>query len=176
MGNKKNTGIILKPIDYWEQKLDINFETEFLRYKKLCTKLSKKEEQKLNGAYYITYSDWEQRMLNVLSSLDSFELYEYIHFLNRLSNNRNIAVNLTSVYIYPLVMAFVCPYLIMLLEESMAMKSGIAYIITSAIFFFCVYKVIKELNELKNDSFCCSFYADIKHIADNYYNDTKKNI
>ncbi len=57
MRNKKNTGIILKPIDYWERKLDINFETEFLRYKKLCTKLSKKEEQKLNGAYYITYSD-----------------------------------------------------------------------------------------------------------------------
>lgn len=81
MKQKKSTGVLLDPLDYWERKLCINYESEYVRYKKLCMKLNKKEIRKLDGAYYITYSDWEKRMTDAIQHLDSAELYEYIHFI-----------------------------------------------------------------------------------------------
>ncbi len=171
MKRRKSTVIqILEPAVYWERKLDVNFDTEFIRYKKLCMKkLRKKEKRKLNGIHYITYTAWEQKMLAIISSLNEFELYEYIHFLNGRTKNRNIIFTLTSGYTVPFVVGLFCPYIVTLLTDSILTKDSKMYIAAFFLFFYILYKFLNILLEALDDSLNSSFYNDLKNIVENHY-------
>ena len=65
---------LLSPDEYWEKRLKINLQTEYIRYKKLCGKITKKEYRLLDGYYFITYCDWESYIKKIISDLDSNEL------------------------------------------------------------------------------------------------------
>lgn len=171
---KQSNGIqILNPAAYWEKKLGINYDTEIIRYKYLCMKkLTKKQKCKMNAVYYITYTNWEQKMLDSITSLDRFELYEYIHFLNGRANNRNIILTLTSGYVFPFVMGIFCPYIVSFMVESIITKDGKLFIGIFCAFFYVIYKISKFIKDALDDSLSHSFYIDLMHIAQSQYEKT----
>lgn len=106
----KNNDGLLTPTDYWEMKLGIKHKTEKARYKKLCGyKLSKNEKILLDGAYYITFSDWKKYIEDKLSFLNEKELYEYSKYINGNLENENIFTGLLSNFILPLTISVLTP-------------------------------------------------------------------
>lgn len=170
MKKKNSTGIqLLDPTAYWERKLNMNYDTEFIRYKKLCAKLTKKEVQKLDGLYYITYNDWKDQMVNTINLLDYSELYEYIHFLNSLSRKSDTITKITFQFIFPFAISLLGPFFLQLINESVK-TYNIAVIITAIVILFCFYRSIRKLIlDSKDDSLRCSFYADIMYLAKRQY-------
>lgn len=128
----------------------------------------------MNGYYYITYTAWEQKMLATIASLDESELYEYIHFLNGRTNNRNILLGLTSGYIVPFLIGLFCPYVTEFLTESIKTQNGSMFISIIGLILYLIYRFVKMLRETLNDSLDCSFYSDLMHITENRYEDIKK--
>ena len=161
---------LLEPTVYWEKKLNINYDTEFIRYKKLCIrKLRKKESRKLDGIYYITYTDWEQKMIATISPLDKSELYEYIHFLNGHTSNSKIFINLSSAFLIPFLLSFFCPYLINFIESFFASNSVSSFAVWIGAILGGFYGFYKSILDAKDDYLHRNFYADLTHIAENYY-------
>ena len=171
MKKLESTGIqLLAPTVYWEKKLNINYDTEFIRYKKLCSrKLRKKQSRKLDGFYYITYSAWEQKMIATISPLDKSELYEYIHFLNGHTNNSKIFINLSTAFLIPFLLSFFCPCLLNFLD-ALSVISGVsssAVWIGASIGGFCSF--FGSMLDAKDDFLHRYFYTDLMQIAENHY-------
>lgn len=171
MKKVNSTGIqLLEPTVYWERKLNINYNTEFIRYKKLCTrKLRKKESRKLDGIYYITYTAWEQKMIATISPLDESELCEYIHFLNGHNNNSKIFIDLSSVFLIPFLLSFLCPCLLNFLDTFLN-PNGFS---SSAVWIGAIiggfYSFSGSMFDVKDDFLRRYFYNDLIHIVENHY-------
>ena len=163
MKKKKSTEVLLSPVQYWEMKLNINFETEFIRYKNLCAKLSKKEMRKLDGTYYITYSGWEQKIIAMINTLDKNELYELIHFLAGSASQSNIT-NKVYTYLFPFLVSFLLPYTYNFLNA----LYGSNYLMLVLICCFigglkCFWMIVVDTKDVL---FRSEFYKDIAHIAE----------
>lgn len=171
MKKKNSTEIqLLNPTVYWERKLNTNYETEFIRYKKLCTrKLGKKERRRLDGHYYITYSDWEQAMVAAISSLNESELYEYIHFLYGRTKNSNFIIYISSSVLFPITTSFVCTLVFKFSDAMTDIKNIISFFILLIVFVIMMIKLCKPIIESRDDSLHYSFYTDLAHIAENRY-------
>lgn len=164
---------LLEPTVYWERKLNINYNTEFIRYKKLCAKLTKKEVRKLDGFYYTTYSEWKNQINNTINRLNHSELYEYIHFLNCLSRKSNTIVNITSQFIFPFAISLLGPFFLQIIN-GFAKTYNIAVFITAIVILFLFFRSIRKLiSDSKDDSLRCSFYADIMYLAQSQYEPSK---
>ncbi len=178
MKKRKSADILMAPTDYWEHKLDIKYKTEFIRYKKLCAKPSKKELFQLDGYYYITYRDWEAHISSLIENLDCSELQEYIRFLNNQARHSNTTISLTQTILVPLILGLLNT--LMSTTFTSANYSGLVtkpiYAIISVIvlwvifwIFICAYFYLmmkKLIITSKDDSLNCSFYADMKEIAE----------
>ncbi len=177
MKKGKSTDIrILEPAVYWERKLNINYETEFVRYKKLCTrKIRKREIRKLDGLYYLTYSDWEQKMIATLSSLSESETYEYIHFLYGRAKNSNFIVYLTSGFLFPIMTSFICALIFEFSDVLTSINSFLSFLIIVIWLIWIVYKLRKIIFEYRDDSLHGSFYTDLAHIVENHYKKLTEN-
>lgn len=171
MKKGKSTGIqLLEPTVYWERKLDINFETEFFRYKNLCIKkLKKKERRKLDGAYYNTYSDWEQKMIAAISLLNESEIYEYIHFLYGRTKNSNFIIQISSSFLFPIITSFVCSLVFKFSDALTSVTTFLSFLIIVIFFLGVIIKLCSSITEYKNDSLYYSFYTDLARIAENQY-------
>lgn len=161
----KSTDMLLEPIDYWENKLSINYKTEYIRYKKLCAKLNKKEVYKLDGIYYMTYSDWENHMTDKIKHLDYHELYEYVHFLNNLSRHSNTTINLTQVILLPLSISFLSLFILDPIRQLLLSPtwSGCIVAFISFVYLFIIIKYLATTS--KDDALQCSFYSDLMILA-----------
>lgn len=165
---------ILMPTVYWERKLRINYETEFIHYKVLCErKLTKNEIHKLDGQIYLTYGEWEQNMTTALITLNKSELSEYIHFLYGCINYYDVAVNLNSSISLPILVSILFPYLLMLISEIVNIHTVISLIAASVVVVVIMVLLFKKLNKLiikfKYDLLYRYFYTDLAHIAENHY-------
>ncbi len=70
----EDNDILLSPTTYWDKKLGIKHINEEVRYKKLCGyDLSRGDKKYLDGAYYITFSDWKEYMEEKVSVLNQEE-------------------------------------------------------------------------------------------------------
>lgn len=173
MKKRKSSGMLLEPVDYWEKKLGINYKTEFVRYKKLCTKLTRKEVRRLDGVFYITYSDWEKKMVDTIKLLDRSELYEYIHFLNNLSRKSDNVINLTSGFLFPFLIGFLSPLLLELLRETYDIRNILVFIAVFILMgYFCQF-IIKFFLDCGDDPMRRSFYTDIMYLAERQYKANK---
>lgn len=106
MKHKQNDDGLLTPASYWEKKLGIKHSTEKARYKKLCGyKLSKDEKKLLDGAYYITFSDWKEYIDDKVSVLDDRELFEYGKYINGRLQNENLFSGLLSNFMLPMIIS-----------------------------------------------------------------------
>ena len=105
---QKNNDGLLTPTQYWEMKTGIKHITEKARYKKLCGyRLSKNDIAYLDGAYYITFSDWNEYIDSKLSSLDTKELFEYSKYINARLENENVFSGLFSNFMMPLMISVI---------------------------------------------------------------------
>ena len=110
MKNKRNNDGLLTPTEYWEKKLGIKHNTEKARYKKLCGyRLCKNDKKFLDGAYFITFSDWKKYIEDKLSFLDEKELFEYSKYINGRLQNENIFSGLFSNFMLPLMISVLTP-------------------------------------------------------------------
>lgn len=166
MKKKKSTEVLLSPVQYWEMKLNINFETEFIRYKYLCVKLNKKEMRKLDGAYYITYTEWEQKMMDTISVLDKNELYELIHFLSGSASQSSIT-NKVYTYLFPFLVSFLLPYTYNFLNALYGSNYLIFILICCFIGGFkCFWMLVVDTKDVL---FRSEFYKDIANITKRQY-------
>lgn len=167
MKKGKSTDIqILNPINYWESKLNINFETEFIRYKSLCTKLTKKERRKLDGAYYITYSDWNHKIITFITMLDQSELDEFKHYLTGCANRSNIFNTITFGTLFPFLVSFLLPYVNNFMSTLFGPKfSGLILFCSFVCGLYCFYDFIVDA---KNGLLWGNFYNDIIYIIENF--------
>lgn len=115
---QKNNDGLLSPTEYWEIKLSIKHITEKARYKKLCGyKLSKDDKAHLDGAYYITFSDWSEYIDGKLSALDTKELFEYNKYINGKLENENVFNGLFSNFLVPLMISAITAIIAELLTQ-----------------------------------------------------------
>lgn len=179
MKKKKSDQILLDPIDYWEKKLNINYNTEFLRYKKLCVKTTKKEERKFDGHYYISYDDWNEHIIDTIKNLDHIELQHYIRFLNGRLICKKTDINLVHIILIPcaisllgLMLSTFFDDMLSLTQSSDKMANDVfPFFTTVAIFFVLVYAffiiVMKKLiRSTQKASLDFSFYSDMKEIVE----------
>lgn len=171
MKKRKYTGIqILDSVAYWERKLNINFDTEFIRYKKLCgEKLTKKESRKLDGVYYITYSDWEQKMIANIAPVNNYELNEYIHFLNNCSRRCNNNINSNHAFIFPLIISILGPYLLHYMMDFYNARTLSSFVVFFGIVFITLYLFRPLFFVSEDDLLRISFYTDIMYLAKKQY-------
>ena len=110
MKHKQNDNGLLTPTDYWEKKLGIEHRIEKARYKRLCGyKLSRNEKKLLDGAYYITFSDWKEYIDEKISVLDDKELLEYSKYINSQLQRQDVFNGLFSELVIPLMLAMLAP-------------------------------------------------------------------
>lgn len=177
MKKKKSAEIqILDPTVYWERKLGINFETEFIRYKRLCErKLSKKEKQKLDGRFYLTYGEWKQNIITTLTTLNKSELSEYIHYLYGRINHYDVIINLYSSMLFPIVVGLLCPCISMLISEMINIQAETYRIIVwLAIIVLALCPsgyFTKIIIESKDVSTYHSMYSDLANISEEHINE-----
>lgn len=115
---QKNNDGLLSPTEYWEMKLGIKHITEKARYKKLCNyRLSKDDKAYLDGAYYITFSDWDTYINDKLSVLDTKELFEYSKYINGRLEKENIFSGLFTNFMVPLIISVITPIVLEMLTE-----------------------------------------------------------
>lgn len=75
---------------YWETKLNINYNNEFEEYKKLC---GYKYKEKLIKSTYIKGSElifchqWKEHIESMIDKLNICELYDYSRFFNQKSRD-----------------------------------------------------------------------------------------
>lgn len=181
MKKGKSTEVqLLEPTVYWERKLGINFETEFICYKRLCErKLSKKEIRKLDEINYLTYGEWEQKMTATLITLKKSELYEYIHFLYGRINHYDVVISLYSSMLFPILVGFFCPYILMLIDQLANIPTAVYLIIALIILVVVIGWLFKDFYKLiiesKDVSSYRSLYADLAHIAEKHYKELTEN-
>lgn len=82
MFRRKKQIKIIPAAEYWNKKLDMDYPTEFARYKYLCGYLSPKKLNALKAETFITYHDWKAYIEQKLEKLTTKELTEYYYFLN----------------------------------------------------------------------------------------------
>lgn len=180
MKKRKTTEIkIFEPMAYWEKKLMIDYEIEFICHKKLCIKkLTRKEKHMIHNTDYITYSKWEQHVTSIITILDESELYEHIHFLRMAANNHHVEFNLSSTFLSPFFISiFMGPYILELVER-LINGEGSSTISTTTIIGFFVGIFIsfrKWFSRLEDDSLYYSFYTDLAHIAEKRYKELMEN-
>lgn len=115
---QNNNDGLLSPTEYWEMKLGIKHITEKARYKKLCGyRLSKDDKTYLDGAYYITFSDWYTYIDDKLSVLDTKELFEYSKYINGRLEKENIFSGLFSNFMVPLMISVIAPIVLEVLTQ-----------------------------------------------------------
>ena len=107
---QKNNDVLLTPAEYWEMKLGIKHITEKARYKKLCGyRLSKDDKAHLDGAYFITFSDWKEYIDDKLSVLNTEELTEYSKYISGKLEDENVLNGLFSNFMLPLIISLITP-------------------------------------------------------------------
>lgn len=156
---------ILSPDTYWEMKLDIDFEKEFARYRKLCGSFDEHEKKLLDGIYYITYFDWQFQIKTYLKKLDSDELIEFYHFLKGRRRAIKISNELTSTTLTPYFLAFAVPLFVNNFADYFITNvtlRAILNIITPLIPFYLL--TIDAIRSSKKDLQKQFFYKDIMEI------------
>ena len=177
MKHKRNDDGLLMQIDYWEMKLGIKHNTEKARYKKLCGyKLAKKDRLLLDGAYYITFSDWKEYMDAKLSVLDKKELFEYSKYINSQLHKGNIFSGVLSNFMLPVAVSIITSVFTELFMQvaDKSFDNYISYIIIYSISYliklgmylcvllFFIKMVVDNVQENKADNL---FYKDMYEIV-----------
>ena len=159
---------------YWEDKLNLKYEEEILRYKMLCNdKISKRSTKKYNiNSRYSTFGDWENYIKEKISKISNEELREYQKYINLKRTNIISISELLNVFFIPFLIALICPLIVEGLKTCTEVKFDNA--IASIIYFLFIYfsficgvlllikKLSKEDREQKRNQL---FYNDIYEIV-----------
>ena len=150
---------------YWEDKLNLRYEEEILRYKMLCNdKIPKRVAKKYNiNPRYSTFGEWEKYIKEKISKISNEELREYQRYIN---------LKRTNVFFIPFLIALISP----LIVEGLKACTEVEFdnMIASIIYFLFIYFLLicgglliiknlsKEEREHKRNQL---FYNDIYEIV-----------
>lgn len=92
---------------YWEDKLNLRYEEEILRYKMLCNdKIPKRVAKKYNiNPRYSTFGEWEKYIKEKISKISNEELREYQRYINLKRTNVTSISELLNVFFIPFLIA-----------------------------------------------------------------------
>lgn len=173
MKRKEDNDNLLSQTNYWNMKLGIKHITEKTRYKKLCGyKLTKSDKEYLDGAYYITFSDWKEYMEEKLSVLNQEELFEYSKYIKLNLEKADVFEGLLSKYIFPLMIATISPLISEIFIEYVLNKENdfgngygafIVKLIVCMIGFYFMLKYVMNyvLVDVEDGKVSYLFYKDI---------------
>lgn len=159
---------------YWENKLNLRYEEEILRYKMLCNdKIPKRVAKKYNiNPRYSTFGEWEKYIKEKISKISNEELREYQRYINLKRTNVTSISELLNVFFIPFLIALISPLIVEGLKTCTEVKFD--NIIASIIYFLFIYFLLicggllivknlsKEDREQKRNQL---FYNDIYEIV-----------
>lgn len=175
----KNTTRILLPKDYWQSKLSFNFKSEYIRYKKIFCKLTRKEKKMLCKNYDVTYRSWHSHIYNILCNLNTSELMEYRRFLNSRLKLNAVSDGLTKNYILPFSSAIAVSILFTptfnyILQNDLipnSLSESLIYLLSLVLFmtimliffYFITIRLAKSVQDTELEK---QFYIDMIEIVD----------
>lgn len=179
----KNTKVFpLK--EFWEQKLNIKYDTELEYYKKLCGLPYKYEMLDSNPDLYnrledITYGNWKSHILKNIKNCTINELEEYSRFLNQQYRNWDTQFTLFQTIFAPLIFYFVTICFSPIVSSLNIFGENSNNLVIYLIFLFGVtilfVSLLIRLLSSKKDQVIKNFYKDIKEIVDERINLIKTN-
>lgn len=176
---RKNTASI---VDFWECKLNVNYEAEIEYYRKLCGYKYKLKRLRNNPKYdteteYLSYEKWERHILNDISVLNIKELETYYRFLNQKCRENNMIITLRHSILMPFVMAFLTIILDKLINSYIEINSLIVSVLIIIIIFLSfAVTIFKDLvTPEKDEEIARNFYQDVKEIVEIYKNRRRDN-
>ena len=173
MKRNEDNDNLLSQTTYWNMKLDMKHMTEKMRYKKLCGyKLTKIDKEYLDGAYYITFSDWKEYMERKISVLNKVELLEYSKYLNLNLERQKVFEGLVASFMFPFVIAMLSPILGEVTAEFVNSKGDTwvynfsSYLVKLIFCIIALFIVIKRvIDDLKENKANYLFYRDMYEIV-----------
>ena len=159
---------------YWEDKLNLRYEEEILRYKMLCNdKIPKRVAKKYNiNPRYSTFGEWEKYIKEKISKISNEELIEYQRYINLKRTNVTSISELLNVFFIPFLIALISPLIVEGLKACTEVEfdniiAGIIYFLFIYFLLICgglliIKNLSKEDREQKRNQL---FYNDIYEIV-----------
>lgn len=177
MFKRKKQIKVLPATEYWNKKLNMDFPTEFTRYKYLCGYLHPRKVKSIKSEVFITYHDWKSYIEQKLEKLNTEELTEFYFFLNSKVRTRTITKGITTNFIFPFAISFYIPHFVNeLLSYTEKTATFIDFEANPAyrIAIFLIYIVILTmiigshiLRDLNDEELNQHYYEDLKYIVQN---------
>ena len=135
---------------YWEDKLNLRYEEEILRYKMLCNdKIPKRVAKKYNiNPRYSTFGEWEKYIKEKISKISNEELREYQRYINLKRTNVTSISELLNVFFIPFLIALISP----LIVEGLKACTEVEFdnMIASIIYFLFIYFLLNMWGIINN--------------------------
>lgn len=175
MFKRKKQIKILPAAEYWNKKLDMDYPTEFARYKYLCGYPAPKKLKSLKTETFITYHDWKAYIEQKLEKLTTEELTEYYYFLNSKVRAGSMTKSITTNFILPFTLSFYIPHVITeLLNYTEKTSTFIdfeaypGYRLAILLIYIVILTIIISLHilrDLRDDELTRHYYEDLKYIV-----------
>lgn len=172
----------LKPIpasECWRQKLDMDYKTEFARYRFLCGHLPHKDYKLLGNTYYTTYSEWEYHIKTMLNKLTQEEAINFYHYLENCIRSNSLTSQTITTLFFPFILSLYLPVLTEQLIEIISVDKNITspfrglIIALVVLITFVIILAVKLLPDIKSDALKKHFYTDIQAIIKKKYPNLK---
>lgn len=126
-------------LEFWQEKINLNFENEFYRYKRLNDDLGMFEYKKTNGYCYNTYEEQKQEIENKFKNLTMGESGEFRKYLERQVVACDLGKELMNVIPLSLMVVIMADLFLNLNPES----GILTYIIGIVVFLVMFLRVLK---------------------------------
>ena len=175
MRKRKNQIRILLAVEHWSKTLDMDYSTEFTRYKYLCGYRSRKKLKLPDTEIFITHNDWQKYIEQKLEVLNQNELIEFYYFLNGQVRNSSITRGITLSFLIPFLLSFYMPSIINELlnyaEQTATFIDFEAHPEVRLIMLFTYIVALVTIGgtliirDIKDDSLKQHYYEDLKYIV-----------
>lgn len=173
-------------IEYWKNKLYIDYNTELENYKRLCgisnisiSKHVRKNDRK-NDNYYLSYVTWKEHILKTIKDLSINELEEYSRFLNQQIRNNDIAFSQSQTILVPYIICLVScvisfAFNIFAVSDTSDLNVMLFPICLVVLLWFIIH-MFKKMYATRREAVYKYFYQDLKEIVDERLDQLNKNI
>lgn len=151
--------------DFWEQKLNINYDAEIEYYRKLCGLPYDIMLLRSNSEYdaeteYLSYQKWERHILSTVEGLNFNELETYLRFLNQKYRENNIIITLYHTALIPFAIA-ISGIVINFFTDNITKFIGIIIL-----GYMSIAKFKDIIISEKQEEIVKNFYYDVKEIVE----------
>lgn len=154
---KKNKNMLDK---YWEEQLNIDYNSEYKHYQKLCVYKKNKE--------VISYNSWKEKIKKQIQNLNLHGLNEYSRYLEQKKRTYENEYALTQTLLVPFMIFFIGVIVVNCLElifGNILIQHKLTLVYRIISYMFLTLYVFIIIICTKRDSPYKFFYQDMKEIV-----------